>query len=290
MANVPYTSFYLGPFAVYNSPSGILSPATNIPALGGTLHPGDYCDLSASEAAAWNVQYGANLYPGRYRFVQLSTNAVAADLAFGVPVGFGLGTTVAQAILSAAGSGYVIVATGSGTGTASISSSASGGTAVATANITLASGVITAVQLTYPGAGFTSVPTWSTSLAAVLSTGSGGVILSRQFASPNFVSSFDSTTADQISVPRGVALCAPTAAQITAGAWVVIQEQGIANVLVTTATATAAGSVATTVSTGTVTTTTAVTAPVAGFLGYTLDIAAAATITRVLLALPVQQG
>lgn len=288
MAQVPYTSFYNGPFAVYNSPSGMISQVTGIPYLGDTLHEGDYCDLSAKEAANWNTQYGSNLFPGRYRFVMLSPNAVAADLAFGAPIGFGLGTTVAQAIVSAAGSGYTITATGASSGTVSISSSTSGGTAVATANLTLSGGAITGAQLTYPGAGFTSVPTFT--LSSVLSSGSTGSVLARMFASPNFVSSFDSSTANQISVPRGVILCAPTSAQISAGAWVVIQEQGIANVLVTTATATASGSVATAASGGAVTTTTSATAPVAGFLGYTIDLAAASTITRVLLGLPVQQG
>ena len=44
---------------------------TGIPYLGGTLHEGDYCDLTADEAAQWNILYGANLYPGRYRMVRV---------------------------------------------------------------------------------------------------------------------------------------------------------------------------------------------------------------------------
>ena len=134
MAQVPYTSFYLGPYAIYTSPTGMLGQVSGIPYLGGTLHQGDYCDLSAAEAAAWNIQYGNNLYPGRYRLVRLSPNATYSNLSkFGNPVGFGLGTTVAQAVVAAAGSGYTITATGASTGTVSISSSASGGTAVAVA-------------------------------------------------------------------------------------------------------------------------------------------------------------
>lgn len=286
MAQVPYTSFYLGPFAVYTSPTGMQSPITNVPYLGGSLHQGDYCDLQADEAAIWNQNFGSDLYPGRYRFVQLSPNATAANLAFGKPVGWGLGLTVAQVIVAAGGTGYTIAATGASTGQVTISSTTSGGTAVATALITLAAGVITGAQLTFAGSGFTSVPTFSLS---ELSSGSGGSVLARQFVDPSFISSFDTASCAQLSTPRGVVLAAPTAAQITAGAWVVIQEQGIANVLVTTATQTPAGSNATAAATGTVTTVTATTAA-PGFLGYTLDISAASTITRVSLALPVQQG
>ena len=65
MAQVPFTSFYLGPFGVYTSPTGMASPTTGTPYLGGTLHSGDYCDLTDAEAAIWNVQFGAKLYPGR---------------------------------------------------------------------------------------------------------------------------------------------------------------------------------------------------------------------------------
>jgi hypothetical protein len=81
-----------------------------------------------------------------------------------------------------------------------------------------------------------------------------------------------------------------TAAQITAGAWIVIQELGDAPLYVTTATATASGPVATSATAAAVTTTTSATAPVAGFIGYTIDIAAATSLTRVRLRLPVVQG
>ena len=72
MAQVPYTSFYLGPFGVYTSPTGMQSPITNQPYLGGSLHEGDYCDLQANEAAVWNIQYGISLHAGRYRLVHSS--------------------------------------------------------------------------------------------------------------------------------------------------------------------------------------------------------------------------
>lgn len=200
---------------------------TGIPYLGGTLHEGDYVDLTADEAAQWNILYGANLYPGRYRFVRVSPNATYSNIKFGTPVGIGLGTSVAQVLVATAGSGYTITATGASSGTVAISSSAAGGTA-ATANLTIVGGVITSAQLTYPGANMTSVPTFT--LSSVLSSGSAGVVLAEQVISPNFISSFDSSSA-QLSTVRGVSLTTITAAQITAGAWIVIQEEGIAPIL-----------------------------------------------------------
>ena len=287
MAQVPAQSFYLGPFAVYTSPSGMADVNTGIPYLGGTLHAGDYVDLSADEAAQWNVLYGSNLYPGRYRFCAVSPNATYSNIKFGTPVGFGLGTYVAQVLVAAGGSGYTITATGASTGTVSITSSSGGGTA-ATANITLSAGVITGAQLNYAGANMTSVPTFT--LSSVLSSGSGGSVLAAQFVSPNFISSFDSSSA-QLSTVRGVSLTTITAAQITAGAWIVIQEEGIAPVLVASVSAaTAAGSGLVAATAASVSTTLNSTAPVNGFMGYTLDIATASATCRAVLQLPIQQG
>ena len=92
MAQVPFQALYLGPFEGYTSPTGMAIPNTGTPNLGGTLHAGDYVDLTESEAALWNVQYGNKLYAGRYRLLQVSPNAVAANFGFGYPVGYGLGT------------------------------------------------------------------------------------------------------------------------------------------------------------------------------------------------------
>ena len=287
MAQVPAQSFYLGPFAVYTSPSGMADVNTGIPYLGGTLHAGDYVDLSADEAAQWNVLYGSNLYPGRYRFCAVSPNATYSNIKFGTPVGFGLGTYVAQVLVAAGGSGYTITATGASTGTVSITSSSGGGTA-ATANITLSAGVITGAQLNYAGANMTSVPTFT--LSSVLSSGSGGSVLAAQFVSPNFISSFDSSSA-QLSTVRGVSLTTITAAQITAGAWIVIQEEGIAPILVTTASGTpAAGNQVVAATAAAVTTNSTISTGVVGFMGFTLDIPTASATCRVLLNLPIQQG
>ena len=80
MAQVPFQALYNGPFAVYTSPTGMASPITGTPYLGGSLHEGDYVDLTRAEAAIWNVQYGNKLYPGRYRLVRVSVNATNTNL------------------------------------------------------------------------------------------------------------------------------------------------------------------------------------------------------------------
>lgn len=279
MAQVPYQSFYLGPFAVYTSPTGMTDPITGVPYLGGSLHVGDYCDLTASEAAQWNKRFGSNLYPGRYRYVQLATAATAANTGFGKPVAWGKGTYLAQVVVSAAGSSATT------DGTYTCTSSTSGGTA-ATALVTVSGGAITGAQLLYAGANFTSTPTFGLTEIAGLS---GGSVLAELYASPNFVCTVDSGSVDLVN-PRGVFLCSVTSAQVTATAYVVIQEEGIAPALVSTATNTALPLNLAIGTGGAITSTTANSTKPLGFIGYSLDIAAASTIVRVVLDIPVQQG
>jgi hypothetical protein len=279
MPQVPFTSFYLGPTAVYPTTSGLQDPITGAPQKGGNFQVGDYCDLSEADAQVWNAQYGTSLHQGRYRIVRLAAAATAANTGLGKPVGFGLGTQVAQVALSAAGSGYT-------NGTFTCVSTASGGTVKATAQVVVSGGAIISAVLLNPGSGFTSVPTFSLS---ELTGGTGGSILAQMVDSANFVCTFDAG-AIQLSDVRGVFLGAVTSAQVTAGAYVIIQELGIAPVLVTTATNTAAGCAAAATTGAAVTTTPAGTAIPVGFFGYTLDLAAASTLVRVALRTPVMQG
>lgn len=281
MAQVPYTSFYNGPFAVYTSPTGMQSPITNQTYLGGSLHSGDYCDLTEAEAAIWNIQFGAKLNAGRYRLVALNAASTASTVKYGFPVGWGLPTKLGQVQLSAAGNSATT------DGTYTITSSTSGGTA-ATALATVSGGAITAVQLVFPGSGFTSVPTFGLTEIAGLS---GGSVLAQMAWSSNLVGSFDVTASADISTVRGIALVPSiTTAQVQAGAWIVIQELGIAPVYVTTATATVKGSIASSATAGAVTTTVIATPIALGYIGQTLDTAAAATVVRVVLGLPSIQG
>ena len=278
---VPFTSYYLGPFGIYTSPSGMADAITLLPYLGGALHQGDYVDLDTAATSQWNQRYGSNLYNGRYRFVKVSTAATAANIYFGAPAGIAAGTTVAQVVLSAAGSGGTA-------GTYTCSSSVSGGTMLATASVVVnASGAITSVQLLAPGAGFTSTPTFS--LGEIPGIGGGASVLAQMATSPNVVTSFDSS-AIALSDVRGVFLSAPTAAQISAGCWVVIQEAGWAPVKVTTATSATVGAICTATTGAAVTTTVNSGNPTAGFMGYALDLPAASTIIRCNLRLTAYCG
>lgn len=124
MALVRYSVFYNGPYAVYTSKTGLTDLRTGLPELGGGLNVGDFCDLTEDEANAWSSQYagqGAQLHRGRYRFVQIAAAATAANIKQGTPVGIATGTTVQQAVIANAGSGYTA-------GTYNVASSTSGGT------------------------------------------------------------------------------------------------------------------------------------------------------------------
>jgi len=289
MAQLPALPIINGIYNVYTSPSGMLSAITGIPYLGFVLSEGDYVDVTRADLASAGVQvpYGNKLYPGRYRFVRVSVNATYSNFGFGYPVGYALGTFIDNAVIAAAGSGYTITAGGASSGTVSINSSAAGGTA-ATVSLTLLAGALSSAQVTYAGANMTSVPTFT--LSSVLSGGSGGSLVAEQYSSPNFISSFDSSS-ENLSYVRGVALTTITSAQVTAGAWIWIQELGDAPVYVTTASGTpASGNQAVAATAAAVTTNSSISTGVVGFMGFTIDKPAATSLCRVRLQLPVVQG
>jgi hypothetical protein len=283
MPQVPFTSFYLGPLAVYPTFSGLQDPITGAPERGGNFTLGNYCDLSEKDAQVWNSQYNPPipLHQGRYRIVQINSTAVAGYTGFGRPVAWALGQTVQQVSISAAGFNYT-------PGTYTVTSTASGGTAKATAQVVIggANNGIIAATLLFGGAGFTSVPTFG---LTELTGGTGASLLAQNLETANLVQGYDSS-AIALAQPRGVFLSAATAAQVTAGAYVIIQECGIAPVLVNVATATASGAYAAATIGGVVTTTTPATAFPVGYLGTTLDLAAANTLIRVSLDLAIEQG
>lgn len=287
MALVRYSVFYNGPYALYTSRTGLTDIRTQMPELGGGLNLGDFCDLTEAEANSWSQQYGGQanqLHAGRYRFAQVQAKSTAASCVYGAPCGIGLGTTVQQAVIANAGSGYTA-------GTYAVNSSTSGGTTAATAVIVVgSSGTIISATITNPGAGFTSVPTFS---LTALGSGSSGSVIAQLSISENTVGSFDTTASVSLYSPRGLFLftTALTTAQVTAGAYGLIQEQGIGTVLVTTATNTAVPCSVSALTGGAITTATAAANTIpAGFMGYTLDVAAAAAYCRVQLQLPQWAG
>jgi hypothetical protein len=276
MPQVPFTSFYLGPLAVYPSNTGLLDPITGAPQKGGNFNQGDYCDLSASDARVWNQQYSTSLYPGRYRIVGLSPNATAANVLLGMPAALALGTSVDSVVIKTAGSGQT-----AGTYTVAASS----GAAVIQVVVGSAGTVISATVLNGGVYATGTVPTFT-----LVTGGTVGTVLAHMSVNENLVTSWDSSAVSLTNDPRGLFLAPVTSTQITAGAWIIVQELGVATALVATATTTAAGSTAYVSATAGVITTNVGTAYYQATLGKTIDIAAAATLTRLELSLPVRQG
>lgn len=280
MPKVPFTAWLGGPAAIYNTSTGQQDPTTQLPYLGTDFQVGYFADLSFADAAVWNRQYvpPAPYGPGRYRIVKIASDAVVADVLPNQPVGWGLGGSVGSVAFTA-GSGYT-------NGTYNLSSSASGAQVAAVAQVVVSGGAIISAQIVSGGSGFvtTSAPTFS---LTALGGGSGGAVTAQLTASGNIVTSFSSVSAGGVlSLVRGIALCnpAPTQAQVTAGAYIIIQELGIAPVLITTATSTTQGAQANAVSGGTVATVTP--AYSALMIGNALTPPVAGQISPVLLNLP----
>lgn len=281
MPRVPFTAFQWGPAAIYPSFTGQQDPITGLPYLGTELISGNFADLSNDDARVWNNQYSllTPLYGGRYRFVKIAPDAVAADILPFQPVGWALGSGV-QAATFVAGSGYT-------NGTYNISSTASAGQIAAVIQVVVSGGAIISVQVVQGGSGFltTAVPTVA---LTSLGSGSGGSITLQLQATGAEVTSFSSVAVTDVELVRGIAMCnpGPTSAQVTAGAYIVIQELGICPLKVVTATQTAAGIQAIAAAGGGVTTQTWAAASLALQIGITLDIAAAGAIARAVLTLP----
>ena len=279
MPKVPFTAFFQGPLAVYPSPTAQTDPITGGIYLGTDFIEGNYADVSNEDATHWNWAYGTALKGGRYRICRLATNATLANLPTvsgkGVPVGWAPGTFVQGASIAVAGSGATA------DGTYNVSSTYNTGSQMPTiAQVVVSGGAMISAQIIQGGGPFLVAPTFG--LTEIAGLVGGASLLAQLYQSSAYVSSLDSTSN---SIVRGIAYAVPTQAQITAGSWIVVQESGIANVLVTTATQTAKGVQATAGSGGAVTTNTA--AFGGGLLvGYTLAIAAAGATVPVALAIP----
>jgi hypothetical protein len=282
MPQVPFTAFFLGPAAVYPITTGQQDPITGAAYLGTDLLEGNYTDLSAEDALQWNYTFGGAYRAGRYRFVKVQTNANAANLAIGAPVGWGQNVNVGSVVIANAGSGYT-------PGAYTCSSTYNiGSQSPAVIAVTIGTGgTITAATLVQGGGPFLATPTFG---LTELPAGSSGSILAQLLQSTSIVTSFDSTAVSTSSLVRGICLTAAlTTSLITAGAWIVVQEEGIASVLVTTATGTTAGSQLTVASGGAVTSASSP-AYSAVEVGFALAKPAAATLVPTRLTIPVIEG
>lgn len=236
MPKVPFTAFFQGPLAVYPILTGQSDPITGGAYLGTDFLEGNYADVSNEDVAQWNNQYGTQLKGGRYRICRLATNAILANLptksGLGVPVGWAAGTVVDSAVIANAGTGYT-----NGTFNC-VSTYNIGSQQPAVAQVVVSGGLIISASVIQRGGPFLAAPTFSLS---ELTGGSSASLLAQLSQSSSYVSSFDSTSISATSLVKGISYSLLTQAQITAGAWIVVQESGIAQVLVTTATGPALG-------------------------------------------------
>jgi hypothetical protein len=285
MPKVPFTAFFQGPLAVYPSPTAQQDPITGGIYLGTDFIEGNYADVSNDDAQNWNSQYGTQLKGGRYRICRLAQNANSANLpqvaGQGVPVGWAAGTYVGSVVIGAAGTGYT-------NGTFNVASTYNIGSQMpAVAQVTISGGAIISAQLVQGGGPFLATPTFP---LTELSGGTGASLLAQLYQSSAYASSFDSTSiGGPTSLVKGITYTPVTAAQIAAGAWIVVQESGIAQPLVTAVTAAAVGSQVFAGVQGASTAVSTVATPAfhATEIGYTLALPAAGVTVPTKLTIPV---
>lgn len=275
MPKVPFTAFFYGPAAVYPTSTGQQDPITGLPYLGTDFQQGNYAELSEQDAQVWNNQFSLTtpLSGGRFRIVGVAPNSNA--LTANNPVGWALGGSV-KSVGFTAGTGY----TG---GTYTLTSTANTNQVPAVVQVVVgAAGAIISAQVVQGGGPFitTAIPTFS---LTALGAGSGGAITA-QLGVGYWVTSFDSTAVINTSLVRAIALTAVSTAQAIAGAFIVVQESGIAPVLIGTATSTTAGAQVVGVTGGTANT--QANAYSALEIGRALDAPVAGEIIRVVLTLP----
>lgn len=280
MPKVPFTAFFQGPLAVYPINTGQQDPITGAAYLGTDFLEGNYADVSNEDAAQWNQQYGTQLKGGRYRICRMATNAILANLPTasgqGSVVGWAAGTNVESAVIANGGTGYA-----NGTFNC-VSTYNIGSQSPAVVQVVVSGGIIISASVIQRGGPFLAAPTFSLS---ELTGGSSASLLAQLNQSSSYISSFDSTANSATSLIKGITYSLMTQAQITAGAWIVIQESGIAQVYVDTATSTTQGAQAVAASGGAVTTQNA--AYSALEIGFTLAKPAAGVTIPTKLTIPV---
>jgi hypothetical protein len=196
---------------VFSSPSGLTDLRTGLPYQAGGLMVGEAVELTEAEAQAAS---GNTLHRGTYRFVQVDTGATAADILAGCVGGMLPGKFVQSVVIKTAGSGQT-----AGTYTATASSGS------ATIQYVInASGALASVIVTGQGSAYTSTPTFT-----IAAGGTPGIVSAQMGVGADIVTSINSALFAGL---RTVVFLAPlTSAQVTAGAYVFVQELGVALLL-----------------------------------------------------------
>lgn len=194
------------------SASGFSDLRTGQPINAGGLNLGDYFDLTEQQAYQNSYLSQGILHWGRYRRVQVDPNATAANVARGFAGYLTPGQSVQSVALITPGSGQTA-------GSYTVTSSGGGATQNAVIQVTVTpAGTVTAVPIIIsPGAGFTSIPTFT-----LVSGGTVATLLAQMLNNPDIITDFahaDIATAQ----PRAIFLNS-----ITPGNFGFIQEEGMA--------------------------------------------------------------
>jgi hypothetical protein len=196
------------------SPTGMTDPQTGQPYYAGGLNLGDYFDATEQEANTASYLTNGLLHAGRYRMVQVSANATAANVKAGTVGYIQPGTFVQNVLQLVAGSGMTV-------GTYTTTTTGGGATTQATIQVTVLTATTVSITVLTPGVGFTSLPT----VTAPSTGGTPPTFVVEMGYSVNMVTSADIAT----NLVRPVVFLN----SITPGNYGFVQELGIATVLST---------------------------------------------------------
>jgi hypothetical protein len=199
--------------ANFTSPTALTDLRTGLPFAAGGLNLGDYFDATEQEANSASYTTNGLLHSGRYRYVQVASNATAANVKTNTVGYIQPGTFVQNVYQLVAGSGMA-------PGTYIVTTAGGGGTTQATIQIVVltATTIAPPIVLT-PGTGFTSLPT-----ATLTGTdGTPATLTVEMGYSVNQVTSADIST----NMVRPVVFLN----SITPGNYGFVQELGVATVL-----------------------------------------------------------
>lgn len=176
----------------------------------GGLNVGDYFDLTEQEANQLSYTTTGLLHWGRYRYLQVSSGATAANVKAGT-IGYAAPGSFVQSVQ------VLTQGTGQTTGTYTVAAAGGGGTGATIQVVVSSATAITATVLT-PGTGYTSTPTFT-----LVTGGTPGTVVAQMNTSGNIVTSAD-IVANAI---RPVIFLN----SITPGSYGFVQEEGLATVL-----------------------------------------------------------
>jgi hypothetical protein len=259
--------------ANFTSPTALTDLRTGQPFAAGGLNLGDFFDATEQEANQASYTTNGLLHSGRYRYVQVSSAATAANVAVG-KIGYMQPGSFVQSVQ------VLTQGTGQTVGTYVVTGSGGGATVQATIQVVVNTATSISVTLLTPGYGYTSAPTFT-----LVTGGTPGTVAAQLNPVINGVTSYDNALAAGI---RPVVFLN----SITPGNYGFVQELGVATVLgkATSFTGSAAiGVVVNAITAGVVDVPTATTTFVPTTVGLAIDLPVVAALFKVLLNGPVVQ-